>query len=105
MANDVAQKTLLVESLEKRVEELTIQNEGLRTVVADDRKLAEEQVKGEMDSLMQKNLMLTQKNINLLDLSSEAQEELASVKQKLAESESLRKDLEAKLAGLKNALN
>jgi predicted nuclease with TOPRIM domain len=67
LANTHVEKCNLVEKLQHRIEELEEQVAGLRSVVQDDRKRAEEAVKEEMDSVMQKNLVLTRRNVELSD--------------------------------------
>ena len=76
-----------------KLEELDEQLTGLRMVVANDRKHAEDAVQKEMDSLAVKNADLTRTNAALQDEVIELSQILADTKMRLATAESEKDDL------------
>jgi chromosome segregation ATPase len=74
-----------LEGMQEKIEELEEQVWIYKAQIADDRKVAEEGVKKEMDVLMDKNFKLTEKTVQLVDLHCETEDELTRVKILLAE--------------------
>jgi hypothetical protein len=68
-----------------KIEELEEQVGIYKAQLEDDRRVAEESVKAEMDLLMEKNFRLTEKTVQLVDMHCETEDELVRTKKLLAD--------------------
>ncbi|KAJ3071151.1 GTPase-activating protein [Quaeritorhiza haematococci] len=103
LANEFVDYKVVAERNAERCEELTIQVEGLKRVLADDRNSAERAVKDEMDALMRKNLELTRRNAEYQDQILYLEDLLTKTKLQYAEAENDRQDLLKKWEKLENS--
>jgi chromosome segregation ATPase len=85
------------ELLQERNEELTEKVNSYTIILQQDRKVAEEQVKQEMDELVKRNMDLVKYNAALEETIHDLEQKLLSARNLLANAENEKRDLMAKL--------
>ena len=104
MATEMIEARLALDKANDRNEELEETVEALKSVLAEDRRAAEEQVRAEMDLLAQKNVKLTQHNAELEEEVMCLQNLLAKTQAQYVEAESAKDEIFGRLESLKKAL-
>jgi chromosome segregation ATPase len=92
------------EQAQERNEELTEKVNSYIVIIQQDRRVAEEQVKSEMDELVKRNMELVKYNAALEETIHDLEQKLFSARNMLANAENEKGELKVKLDNLKNAL-
>jgi DNA repair exonuclease SbcCD ATPase subunit len=93
------------DQLQERNEELTEKVNSYTLILQQDRKIAEDQVRSEMDELVKRNMELVKYNAALEETIHDLEQKLLSARNMLANSENEKEELKNKMEMLKTALN
>ena len=104
LVNKYLQEKETREMLQERNEELTEKVHSYVIILQQDRSVAEENVREEMDELVKRNMELVKYNASLEETIHDLEQKLLSARNLLAQSENEKSDLRTKFENLKSSL-